>query len=140
MGAIVGIALWALIPGFIARSKGRNFWGYYFLSFVISPLITIIITLCLSRINSSDYLDDDENRLIACKSCGYSARTFFDACPKCGSYAKEYVSNSESSKPKEDKILFCRKCGEELIDNSKFCRKCGTKIVKEQMHERNIVR
>ena len=28
-----------------------------------------------------------------------------------------------------DKILFCRKCGEELIDNSRFCRKCGTEIV-----------
>ena len=28
-----------------------------------------------------------------------------------------------------DKIRFCRKCGEELIDNSKFCRKCGTEVV-----------
>ena len=28
-----------------------------------------------------------------------------------------------------DKIRFCRKCGEKLIDNSRFCRKCGTEIV-----------
>ena len=28
-----------------------------------------------------------------------------------------------------DKICFCRKCGEKLIDNSRFCRKCGTEIV-----------
>lgn len=28
-------------------------------------------------------------------------------------------------------ILFCRKCGEKLIENSQFCRKCGTKVVKE---------
>ena len=28
-----------------------------------------------------------------------------------------------------DQILFCRKCGKKLIDNSRFCRKCGTEIV-----------
>ena len=30
-----------------------------------------------------------------------------------------------------DKICFCRKCGEKLIDGSRFCRKCGTEIAKE---------
>lgn len=28
-----------------------------------------------------------------------------------------------------NKICFCRKCGEKLIDNSRFCRKCGIEIV-----------
>ena len=28
-------------------------------------------------------------------------------------------------------VLFCRKCGAKLIENSQFCRKCGAKIVKE---------
>ena len=31
----------------------------------------------------------------------------------------------------ENKILFCRKCGTELVENSHFCRKCGAEIVKE---------
>ena len=48
---MLGIALWALIPGFIARKKGRSFIGYFFLSFLISPLITIIVTLCLKNLN-----------------------------------------------------------------------------------------
>ena len=30
-----------------------------------------------------------------------------------------------------EKVLFCRKCGEKLIDNSQFCRKCGTAVIKE---------
>lgn len=30
-----------------------------------------------------------------------------------------------------DKIKFCRKCGEKLINNSRFCRRCGTEIVEE---------
>lgn len=28
-----------------------------------------------------------------------------------------------------DRIRFCRKCGEKLLDNSQFCRKCGTEVV-----------
>lgn len=28
----------------------------------------------------------------------------------------------------DNKVYFCRKCGEKLIDNSRFCRKCGTEI------------
>ncbi len=30
-----------------------------------------------------------------------------------------------------EKISFCRKCGEKLIENSQFCRKCGTEVIKE---------
>ena len=31
-----------------------------------------------------------------------------------------------------NKISFCRKCGEPLIVSSEFCRKCGTRIVSEE--------
>ena len=30
-----------------------------------------------------------------------------------------------------DQILFCRKCGERLVENGKFCRKCGIAVIKE---------
>ena len=55
MAGLIGIALWALIPGFIANNKGRSFVGYYFLSFLISPLITMIITICLSDLNKEKF-------------------------------------------------------------------------------------
>lgn len=53
---LIGIALWALIPGFIAKKKGRSFAAYFFLSFVITPIITMIITICVKNLNkpSSD--------------------------------------------------------------------------------------
>ena len=43
------------------------------------------------------------------------------------------ASAPQQSKPviEADKICFCRKCGEKLIDNSKFCSKCGTEVIKE---------
>lgn len=51
MTGLIGTVLWALIPGFIAKSKGRSFFAYFFLSLLISPLLTIIITICLSNLN-----------------------------------------------------------------------------------------
>ena len=54
---LLGIVLWALIPGFIAKKKGRNFWGYFFLSFLITPLITMIITLCVKSLNKVKPID-----------------------------------------------------------------------------------
>ena len=50
-GSILGIVLWSLLPGFIANKKGRSFLAYFMLSFVLTPLITTIITLCLSNKN-----------------------------------------------------------------------------------------
>lgn len=44
----------SLIPAFIADHKGRSFGGYYFLSLLVSPLIAIIVTLCVSNVNKSE--------------------------------------------------------------------------------------
>lgn len=135
--SLLGIALWALIPGFIAKKKGRNFWGYYFLSFLISPLITTIITACLSRVTDKEKIElpDDPNRITECKSCGYRDENFFNACPKCGKYEKRYVYLNEEIAPAETNMVsFCRKCGEKLIDSSKFCRKCGTEVKVEEQN------
>ena len=58
---LLGIALWALIPGFIAWRKGRNFAVYYFLSFLITPLITLIITICLPKSVTTDDAQTNSN-------------------------------------------------------------------------------
>ena len=41
------VALLSLLPGELARQKGRGFAAYYFLSFLLTPFVTIIILLCL---------------------------------------------------------------------------------------------
>lgn len=44
----------------------------------------------------------------------------------------EGTSSETAEKPATgNQILFCRKCGEKLMEDSKFCGRCGTKIVKE---------
>lgn len=104
---LIGIALWALIPGFIAKKKYRNFWAYYFLSFLISPLITMIIALCVSD-----------------KICEHYAEN-----PPPYKPGPEYQERSSNKFTGSDHhVFFCRKCGEKLIEDSCFCSKCGTEI------------
>ena len=101
MGAIIGMALWALIPGFIAKKKGRNFWGYFFLSFLISPLITTIITLCISKKTDECRPERDttpiQNKTIETENICF--------CRKCG---EKLLDNSQ----------FCRKCGTEVVNGA----------------------
>lgn len=47
MEVFVFLVLFALIPGFIAQNKGRNFFAWFVLSLLISPLIAGIIVLVL---------------------------------------------------------------------------------------------
>lgn len=44
------------------------------------------------------------------------------------------VTNSTPA-PVVKPILFCRKCGNKLMENSAFCNKCGTKILLEHTEE-----
>lgn len=41
--------------------------------------------------DNENYLKEDPNRVTECKSCGYRSKKYFDACPQCGAYAKQYV-------------------------------------------------
>ena len=48
---LLGVSLvvyfaWALLPGFLAKSKGYSFWLFFLLG-LLSPLILTIIVLCI---------------------------------------------------------------------------------------------
>lgn len=124
---IIGIALWALIPGLIAKKKGRSFWGYYFLSFVITPLITIIITICLSNLKSVEA----SAQSIITSTNAVSIKEEIVAKNAVGSSENGALldNSSENTSPtKISRIRFCRRCGFELIDGSNYCSRCGTEI------------
>jgi len=79
MGGIILIALWALVPGFIARNKGRSFGAYYFLSFLITPLITMIITICLKDNQITGFNTSKKQ----CPNCGTEYNYYESVCHKC---------------------------------------------------------
>lgn len=47
LGTAIAISLvWALLPGFLAKSKGRSFWAFFLLG-ILSPLVLTVVVLCL---------------------------------------------------------------------------------------------
>ena len=133
MPELIGIALWALIPGFIAKKKGRSFWGYYFLSFLITPLITMIITACLKNISyETNHLN--ENSVIESTDISESATT--TPVSLQSEQSLQDVFNEETVQaPETKKIQYCRRCGFRLIEGSEFCSNCGNKIESEVLEK-----
>ncbi len=84
----------ALITGIIVLVLGYFLW--YCLNIRYFKKRIGVIT--------NDYLPDDPNRLTECKSCGYRDRNFFDACPKCGQCAKQYVYLNDGTGVNNDEI------------------------------------
>ena len=112
------------------------------IAFIVTAVILLLDYFIWYRLNikyfkkrigviTSDYLEDDPNRLTECKTCGYRSAEYFDACPNCGKYSKRYVYLNETNNHTAQ-VRYCRKCGEKLLDDSKFCSRCGTKIIEEQ--------
>lgn len=81
------------------------------------------------KVIENDFLFDGPNRVVECMSCGYRDENLFTTCPKCGKSVKRFVYLSDRSTVATDKIRFCRKCGEKIIDGDKFCGKCGEKLI-----------
>ena len=77
-------------------------------------------------------------------SCGRIHPTYETSCV-CGK--SKFDKKLEHPQPNAaaevtNKIRFCRKCGERLIDESRFCSKCGTQVVEimaspEETHQYN---
>ena len=147
---LIGIALWALIPGFIAKHKGRSFAGYYFLSFLITPLVTTIITLCLKNLNKTYelktvYTSQPKEKTVPVEPIAASTPrdVMLDYPSDEPTQNEEHsvVHMSENATIPEDDLFksgtgeetrqlrFCRYCGFELLSNSEFCSHCGKKVL-----------
>ena len=67
---------WALLPGFLAKSKGRSFWGFFALG-ILSPLVLTIIVLCLKDRCAEEAPQQEENEAEG-SSAGEETETLSD--------------------------------------------------------------
>ena len=67
---------WALLPGFLAKSKGRSFWGFFALG-ILSPLVLTIIVLCLKDRSAEEAPQQEENEAEG-SSAGEETETLSD--------------------------------------------------------------
>lgn len=61
IGLGVGICL-SVIPGIIAKNRGRRFWPWFFLAFFISWLLAIIIVAILPKVEKGQ--DDAQPSIV----------------------------------------------------------------------------
>ena len=64
--------------------------------------------------------------------CGKSKTDIINQSKSAEAFSKTDEILVEDIATTTDQIRFCRKCGNELLDNSKFCSKCGMEIISEQ--------
>lgn len=131
---LISIALWALIPGFIAWYKGRNFIGYYFLSFVVSPVISTLIILCMSNKNKEaekKYWDEHPDSPLNPNNKKYSESDKLNV-------PEDNQTNTKRKKVKKTKITFCKKCGHMIDPETKKCTGCGKQYFKIKPINKNI--
>ncbi|MCL2020143.1 MAG: hypothetical protein FWG70_10370 [Oscillospiraceae bacterium] len=59
LGFLIGMALVGLIPGFIAKAKGRSFWGFFFLG-MCGFMPGLIAVLCVKNLKKESLRNQAE--------------------------------------------------------------------------------
>lgn len=133
--ALVITVLLALIPGFIARGRGRRFWVWFLMGCIINPLLLSIIVLCMRKIEPYEY-DYGYGGVVAaalwnCRLCGTSNEAHYKKCQNCGSErypgrsAGTHPADIRSTASAEAETWQCANCGTENKNNYSQCKKCG---------------
>jgi hypothetical protein len=72
-----GIILWlgfCFLVAKIGANRNIGYWGAFFLSFLLSPIIGIVFV----------FLSDEIRNEYCCKHCGFKSSVNSDFCPACG--------------------------------------------------------
>lgn len=94
--------LFSVVCGFVAKSVGRSFWKYFFLSLFLSPIIGFVVLLIKGKkVEEKEVvIINNETRDVA------------------------YHSQPTSTIPPKG-VNYCINCGAVIEPNAKFCSNCG---------------
>lgn len=104
--------IFSIVCGFVAKSIGRSFWKYFFLSLFLSPVIGFVVLLIKGKKTKEQYvvIHDDEH--------------------------EEYEEYEEMPEPDTRthytvpvvKVKYCSACGKRVASNAKYCPNCGNEL------------
>ena len=115
----------SLVIGFIAKSVGRNYWSYFFLSVFLSPIIGLVILMIKGKLTQDELLDSTPHIYFCtlCNSTYGGASEKHATCPECGNILTETsVLRSDwrtYSDQKKEELKNSFKHGQFLRDNFK---------------------
>lgn len=142
---ILFFAPFAVLAGHLAKKKGRSFWGFFALGYILSPLLSLLIVLCLKP-RQPDTAPDAEPSPDAPADEPAQAPISMDNTPSGDAPMTPSASESaDQSAAAETTILhvpdvppapvsvppvppavrFCSRCGAQLTPGSRFCDSCG---------------
>ena len=98
--------LFSIVCGFVARSVGRSFWKYFFLSLFLSPVFGFIVLLIKGK-------NTEKERVITYEQV-------IEEVPEYDNRTHTGVST--------DEVKYCSACGKRVAANAKYCSHCGKEI------------
>lgn len=119
MAAVIEILLDVALgaaAGYIARNRGRSFWGFFVLG-LFFPVIAIIIAACLPNRNSSGGTQSDSNVI-----------EVSDVKDVTDSITDGDISQQTAYSAPVKQANFCEYCGSRLEEGSAYCGNCGAKV------------
>ena len=98
--------VFSIVCGFVAKSIGRSFWSYFFLSLFLSPVIGFVVLLIKGK-------NTEKERVVTYEEV-------IDEVP-------EYNTRTHASVSSEE-VKYCSACGKPVASDAKYCSYCGNEI------------
>ena len=129
-------------PWLHCKEERKKLLGILFFNFLITPLVTMIITACLKNISGeSDHSSDSVIETTSVPVAPEINKSMIEstsipiALPSTPSLSENGGTEPPVQMPVSRRIQYCRRCGFKLINGSEFCSNCGNKIENENYVE-----
>lgn len=117
------LLLWiplCILVGWVAGQKGRSGFGYFLLSFFLSPIIGLLVVIAVPSLKAAPVAQQHGPAdLVLCPHCNRPGRFGDSRCKACGR------SRSELPKAIDTTTKTCPMCAEQIQRAALKCRYCG---------------